>query len=46
MKYVMTNGKRLRTWPSVYSRFRRWKIAGIWDKILEHVSTEPDWKAS
>ncbi|KOR88006.1 transposase [Paenibacillus solani] len=33
------------SWSSVYSRFCRWKIAGIWDKILAHVSTEPDWES-
>lgn len=33
------------SWSSVYSRFLRWKIAGIWDNILEHVSTEPDWES-
>lgn len=33
------------SWSSVYSRFRRWQIAGIWDKILEHVSIEPDWES-
>ncbi|MNC21226.1 hypothetical protein D3C75_691960 [compost metagenome] len=30
------------SWSTVYSRFRRWQIAGIWDRILEHVSIEPD----
>ncbi|MNC48086.1 hypothetical protein D3C75_971800 [compost metagenome] len=30
------------SWSTVYSRFRRWQMAGIWDRILEHVSTEPD----
>jgi|SRR6476620_1769289 len=30
------------SWSTVYSRFRRWQQAGIWDQILEYVSTEPD----
>lgn len=30
------------SWSTVYSRFRRWQIAGIWNQILDHVSTEPD----
>lgn len=33
------------SWSTVYSRFRRWQIAGIWDRILEHVSMEPDFES-
>ncbi|MCZ8523057.1 MULTISPECIES: IS5 family transposase [Paenibacillus] len=33
------------SWSTVYSRFRRWKIAGIWDRILEHVTIEPDYES-
>ncbi|WP_434784554.1 IS5 family transposase [Paenibacillus polymyxa] len=29
-------------WKSVYTRFRRWQKAGIWDKVLEHVSLDLD----
>ncbi|MDY7992387.1 IS5 family transposase [Paenibacillus polymyxa] len=29
-------------WKSVYTRFRRWKKAGIWDEVLKHVSLDSD----
>lgn len=32
------------SWPTLYSRFRRWQIAGILDGILVHVSIEPDFE--
>ncbi|OBA07244.1 transposase, partial [Paenibacillus polymyxa] len=32
------------SWKTVYTRFRRWQIAGIWDGILKHVSTTPDFE--
>ncbi len=32
------------SWKSVYTRFRRWQMAGVWDQILEHVSIEPDFE--
>jgi transposase len=25
-------------WKSVYTRFRRWSIAGLWDEIFSHIS--------
>lgn len=33
------------SWSTVYSRFRRWQVAGIWERILEHVSVEPDFES-
>ena len=29
-------------WKSVYTRFRRWQKAGVFDKALEALSQEPD----
>ncbi|MFC7561146.1 hypothetical protein ACFQ5D_01880 [Paenibacillus farraposensis] len=29
---------------SVYTRFRRWQMSGVRDKILGHVSIEPDFE--
>ena len=29
-------------WKSVYTRFRRWQKAGIWDEVLKQVSLDPD----
>jgi transposase len=29
-------------WPSVYTRFRRWTIAGIWDRIFAAVRRQAD----
>ncbi|MCY9500600.1 IS5 family transposase, partial [Paenibacillus larvae] len=26
------------SWKTVYTRFRRWQMAGIWDEILKQVS--------
>lgn len=34
------------SWKSVYTCFRRWQIAGIWNGILKHVSITPDLKTS
>jgi transposase len=31
-------------WKTVYTRFRRWQIAGVWEKILEKVCIEPDFE--
>lgn len=30
------------SWKSVYTRFRRWEKAGIFEQILKSVSAEPD----
>ncbi|MEK3702895.1 transposase [Paenibacillus sp. FSL R7-0198] len=32
------------SWKTVYTRFRRWQISGIWDEILKHVSTTLDFE--
>lgn len=32
------------SWKSVYTRFRRWQMAGVWDQILEHVSIDQDFE--
>ena len=32
------------SWKTVYTRFRRWQIAGVWDQVLEHVSISPDFE--
>jgi transposase len=29
-------------WPTVYSRFRRWQQAGVWDRVLAAVQTDAD----
>lgn len=29
-------------WQSVYTRFRRWEQAGVFDKILEHLTVDAD----
>ena len=31
-------------WITVYQRFRRWRNAGIWEKILEAVIDDPDFE--
>ena len=28
-------------WPTVYSRFRRWRQAGLWQRILDTLGTTP-----
>ncbi|WP_416235619.1 transposase [Paenibacillus campi] len=30
------------SWKTVYTRFRRWQLAGIWDTVLKEVSMQPD----
>ncbi|KAF6569862.1 transposase [Paenibacillus polymyxa] len=32
------------SWSSAYNRFRRWKIAGICDRVLKHVAIETDFE--
>ena len=29
-------------WESVYSRFRRWSIAEVWDELLAHIFKNND----
>ena len=29
-------------WPTVYSRFRRWQRAGIWERILKELQADAD----
>ena len=31
-------------WNSVFQRFRRWAIAGVFDRIFEQLSEEPDFE--
>src|SRR5436309_652436 len=32
--------ERYGPWESVYTRFRRWRLAGVWDRVLAAVQTE------
>ncbi len=34
--------ERYGPWETVYSRFRRWRQAGIWDRVLAAVQAESD----
>ena len=34
--------ERYGPWASVYSRFRRWKEAGVWDRVLSELQTKGD----
>src|SRR3972149_1338243 len=34
--------ERYGKWETVYSRFRRWQRAGIWDRILAALQTKAD----
>jgi len=34
--------ERYGPWASVYSRFRRWKEAGVWDRVLAELQTQGD----
>jgi len=34
--------ERYGSWNSVYSRFRRWKKAGIWDRVLGELQSMGD----
>ncbi|WP_379143813.1 transposase [Paenibacillus sp. sgz500992] len=33
------------SWSSVYTRFRRWQKAAVWNRILEKVSIESDFES-
>ena len=32
----------VRNWNNVYTRFRDWAAAGVWNRLFEAVSDEPD----
>jgi len=32
------------SWNSVFQRFRRWAVAGVFDRIFERLSGEPDFE--
>ncbi len=32
------------SWKTVYTRFRRWQMSGVWEQILDHISIEPDFE--
>ena len=34
--------ERYGPWPSVYTRFRRWQQAGVWDRVLAALQAEAD----
>lgn len=34
--------ERYGPWQTVYSRFRRWRLAGIWDRLFEAVQRRAD----
>ena len=34
--------KRYGPWPSVYTRFRRWTRAGVWDRIFAAIQRQAD----
>jgi len=36
--------KHYGSWKAVYTRFRRWKMVGLWQGIWDHVSIEPDFE--
>ena len=31
-------------WKSVYTRFRRWSRAGVWESLFKALSTDPDFE--
>ena len=34
--------ERFGSWRTVYSRFRRWQAAGVWDRVLRTLQAEAD----
>ena len=34
--------ERYGSWHTLYRRFRRWRLAGIWDRLCEAVQPRPD----
>jgi len=34
--------ERYGPWATIYSRFRRWRDAGVWDRILSELQAESD----
>jgi transposase len=34
--------ERYGPWESVYTRFRRWRLAGVWDRVLATVQAQGD----
>lgn len=34
--------ERYGSWSTIYSRFRRWRDAGVWDRILSELQAESD----
>ncbi len=31
-------------WKSVYTRFRRWSRAGVWERLFRELSADPDFE--
>lgn len=31
-------------WKSVYTRFRRWSLSGVWESLFKSLSTDPDFE--
>ncbi len=34
--------ERYDPWPTVYSRFRRWREAGVWERVLAELQAQGD----
>ena len=34
--------ERYGAWATLYSRFRRWRVAGMWDRVFAAVQTQAD----
>jgi transposase len=34
--------ERYGSWSTLYSRFRRWRLAGVWDRVLAALQTRAD----